>query len=214
MRKIVFDAEVSDRKILWVPINTIATTPYNPPSRTKDGAKLRELAESVKEYGVIQPILITDDRDLVDGNRRLAAARMVGLEKIECLILPITVDRDKVFGVVNTTSEKINRSGWLYACHYGMRQPPPEVAAQYQELFDLIGAYGIDVMLENKQGLGLLSQCKALKAAGVPMRLGEIIMRVAKGRLTNKVNLVARDTELDHAARAEKLTELLQAEPA
>ena len=52
--KIIFDAEISERKILRVPVNTIIATPYNPTERTDDGKKLRKLAETVKQYGIIQ----------------------------------------------------------------------------------------------------------------------------------------------------------------
>jgi hypothetical protein len=42
-KQIVFDTEVSPRKILVVPIHTIKHTPYNPAARTKEGEKLRRL---------------------------------------------------------------------------------------------------------------------------------------------------------------------------
>lgn len=207
--KIIFDAEVSDRKILRVPVGSIVGTPYNPADRTEDGKKLRLLSETIKKYGVIQPIVITADRDLVDGNRRLAAARLAGLEVIDCIILPAEVDKDLVFGDLNTTSEKINNRGWLFACRYGMMTPPKAIQAQYQELFKLVGTYGIDLMIEKRLGLGLLEQCKRVKAQGVVMRLDEIIIRTARGKLSNKLNVVMRDGELDLSEKAARLSDIL-----
>lgn len=212
MDKIIFDAEVSERKILWIPVSTIIATPYNPSHRTEDGKKLRELAESIKKHGSIQPILITADRDLVDGNRRLAAAKLAGLTKIECIVLGPGVDKDEAFGDLNTTSEKINNRGWLYACRHGMRKPPAGIQAQYQELFKLVGTYGIDLMIEKRLGLGLLEQCKTIKAQGVVMRLDEIIIRTAKGRLSNKLNVIMRDTWLQREEKIARITDLLEAE--
>ena len=210
MDKIIFDAEVSERKILRVPVNTIIATPYNPRERTDDGKKLRKLAETVKQYGIIQPIIITADRDLVDGNRRLAAAKLAGQTHIDCIILAPEVDKDVVFGDLNTTSEKIGNRGWLYVCRHGMRTPPEAIRAAYQELFKLVGTYGIDLMIERKLGLGLLDQCKSIKAQGVVMRLDEIIIRTAKRKLTNKLNVVLRDKVLTQSEKAAALTEILE----
>lgn len=208
--KVIFDCEVSNRKILSVPVNTIIATPYNPTERTEDGKKLRKLADTVRKYGIIQPIIITDDRDLVDGNRRLAAAKLAGMTHIDCIILGPDVDKDVVFGDLNTTSEKISNRGWLYVCRHGMRTPPESIRAKYQELFKLVGTYGIDLMLEKKVGLGLLDQCKTIKAQGVVMRLDEIIIRVAKNKLTNKLNVVMRDKSLSQFEKASELMSLLE----
>lgn len=210
MDKIIFDAEVSERKILRIPVNTIVATPYNPSHRTAAGKKLSALANSIKKYGAIQPILITADRDLVDGNRRLAAAKLAGLTHIDCIILAPEVDKDEAFGDLNTTSEKINNRGWLYACRHGMRKPPESIRAQYQELFKLVGTYGVDLMIEKKLGLSLLEQCKVVKAQGVCMRLDEIIIRTAKGKLSNKLNVIMRDTWLQREEKAARMFDLLE----
>lgn len=207
--KIIFDAEVSDRKILRIPVNTIIATSYNPKERTAEGAKLTALTETVKRYGVIQPVIITDSRDLVDGNRRLAAAKKAGMSHIDCIILPASVDKDVVFGDLNTTSEKIGNRGWLYICRHGIRNPPKDVLASYQELHKLVGNYGVDLMIEQKLGLGLLAQCKFIKAQGVVMRLDEIIIRVAKGKLTNKLNVLMRDRSMPQAEQIAAMTKIL-----
>lgn len=208
--KIIFDCEVSTRKILKVPVETIVATPYNPPDRTDDGVEFRKLTETVRKYGAIQPILITSDRDLVDGNRRLAAAKLAGLKTIDCLILDDAIDKDLAFGDLNTTSKKLTNRGWLYVCRYGMKKPPAAVMSQYQELSKIVGTYGIDLLIEKKLGLKFLEFCRNIKAHGVAMRLDEIIISTAKGRLTNKLNFVIRNQELTTSEKAEKLTVLLK----
>ena len=45
-----------------------------------------ELAESFKEFGVLQPIVITEDFKLVFGGRRLTAAKEAGLEEIPAIL--------------------------------------------------------------------------------------------------------------------------------
>lgn len=61
----------------------------NQPRRRFDEAELATLAESIREHGVLQPILVTETIDgyrLVAGERRLRAAAAAGLERIPAVI--------------------------------------------------------------------------------------------------------------------------------
>ena len=56
-----------------------------------DEGKLRELAESMREYGLIQPIAVTASGkkwEIVDGHRRYTAAGMLGWEWLEVMVFP------------------------------------------------------------------------------------------------------------------------------
>jgi ParB/RepB/Spo0J family partition protein len=57
--------------------------------RIYDEHKLAELADSIREHGVLQPILVapvSDRFEVIAGNRRLQAARMAGLKRIPALV--------------------------------------------------------------------------------------------------------------------------------
>ena len=201
--QVIFDAKVSERKILVVPVNTIRHTTYNPLSRTKEGVKLKRLIESVAKSGIIYPILITADRNVVDGNRRLAAARAVGLENIDCIIC--SLEPDEAFRTVNTTAEKIAGKGWLEIARTGgIGTLPVKELAEYNELFDLIGTYGVDLLIQQNIGLGILSLCKSVCSYGTTKRLEEIIIKTALHKLTNKLNAIIRSDK----TREEKVSEM------
>ena len=187
--RVVFDAEVSDRRILIVPIHTIRHTPYNPASRTKEGEKLRRLISEISLRGLIYPILITADRDVIDGNRRLAACRALGHETIECIVSDI--DRDEAFTVVNTTAIPIGGKGWL-EIGMGNGYMPLKMRQQYDELFELIGSYGIKLLIDQNLGLNILPLCKSVVALDAKYSLAQMVMTVAAHKLTNKVNAVIR----------------------
>lgn len=208
MDRIVFDAKVSERKILLIPTDTIIATSYNPPSRTKECVPMKVLIESIKRFGVIQPLVITADRDLCDGNRRLYAAKKAGMEFVECIILPANIDKDEVYRTVNITSEKIGGRGWLEACRNGYKTPPPKIWAAYQELFALVGTYGVDLMIEKRLGFNLLDQCKTAKALGLTERLDSLIIKVAQRRLTNKLNFIYR-AEIERSEKVSQINALL-----
>ena len=72
-----------------IEIDRILPNPYQP-RKYFDETALAELAESIKQNGVIQPIVIRQDKDnalyLVAGERRLKAAEMVGLKTIPAIL--------------------------------------------------------------------------------------------------------------------------------
>jgi hypothetical protein len=186
---IVFDAEVSERRILIVPIHTITHTPYNPAGRTKEGEKLRQMIAAIAERGLIYPILITADRDVIDGNRRLAACRTLGHKTIECIVSDL--DRDEAFTVVNTTAIPIGGKGWL-EIGIGGGHMPAKLRAQYDELHTLVGSYGVKLLIDQNLGLNVLPLCKSVRALDAKYSLAELVMCVALHKLTNKVNAVVR----------------------
>lgn len=70
---------------LWVDPELLKPNPHQPRSEF-DEEKLKELAESIKENGVIQPITIEDAKDgtfyIIAGERRTRASKMAGLKKV------------------------------------------------------------------------------------------------------------------------------------
>ena len=189
LTKVVFDAKVSERKILVVPISTISHTPYNPAARTKEGAKLKKLIDAIKEHGQLYPVLITAERELVDGNRRLTACRALGMDSVECIILDM--DRDKAFTAINTTPERLGGKGWLEVGRGGGYLFKKE-RQQYDELLGLVGAFGIDLLIQKNLGLNILPLCKSVANLGMSRGIGEIILLTAKNGLTNKINFELR----------------------
>ena len=71
-----------------IPLARIRENPRQPRLRMDDEA-LAALAESIRQHGVIQPILVTETIDgyqLVAGERRVRAARLAGLERIPAIV--------------------------------------------------------------------------------------------------------------------------------
>ncbi|MCL4490085.1 MAG: ParB/RepB/Spo0J family partition protein [Chloroflexi bacterium] len=77
-----------------VEIERIAPNPLQPRQRM-DAESIRELAESIKEHGLIQPLVVTPAPDssdldlhyqLIAGERRLSAARLAGLERVPVIV--------------------------------------------------------------------------------------------------------------------------------
>lgn len=71
-----------------IALSEIRTNPYQPRKTFNEDA-LKELAESIKNYGVFQPIIVKKSikgYDLIAGERRVRASKLAGLEKIPAII--------------------------------------------------------------------------------------------------------------------------------
>lgn len=76
----------SEASMMWteIPIENIIPDP-NQPRKMFDEAKQKELVESIKQHGLLQPILVRpigDKFQIVHGERRYRACKVLGLEKI------------------------------------------------------------------------------------------------------------------------------------
>lgn len=58
---------------------------YGRNSRTHSDSQIKELAESIREYGFLVPVLIDDKNQLIAGHARTQAAKLAGLPVIPCI---------------------------------------------------------------------------------------------------------------------------------
>ena len=100
----------------------------NQPRRTFDSESIDELAESIKRYGIIQPIIVTkkdDYYEIVAGERRWRAAKKAGLEEMPCIVREDTERKNKEIALIeNIQREDLN---------------PIEKARSFRELLDEYG---------------------------------------------------------------------------
>ena len=88
------DTPVAFAGVLAIPVEQIAPNPRQPRSHFREEA-LDELAVSIKEYGIIQPLLVSKNEDgdgytLIAGERRLQASRRAGLKEVPAIVRQAT----------------------------------------------------------------------------------------------------------------------------
>jgi ParB family chromosome partitioning protein len=83
--------------IFWIDTDKIKPNPYQP-RREFDSARLEDLAQSIKQYGVLQPLTVsrvevekeegglTTEYELIAGERRLRAAKLAGVSQVPAII--------------------------------------------------------------------------------------------------------------------------------
>lgn len=83
------DKEVTTHKIITVPVEMVQPSRYQPRLKFDEEA-LQELAESIKENGLIQPITVRqveDHYEIIAGERRYRATLLAGYSEIRCYVL-------------------------------------------------------------------------------------------------------------------------------
>jgi len=111
-------------EIIYVQSNQIKPNPFQP-REDFDQQSIEELAQSIKEKGVIQPLLVRrkgDNYELIAGERRLRAANMLGLKEIPIIVRDVSDQDSLELALI----ENIQREGLN----------PIEEAHAYQHLID------------------------------------------------------------------------------
>lgn len=108
-KEIVENASESDIK--KIPISEIRSNPYQPRKRFNE-EKLQELADSIKEHGLFQPIIVKKSikgYELVAGERRTKASQLAGFTEIPAIVKDFTDEEMMEVALLeNTQREDLN----------------------------------------------------------------------------------------------------------
>ena len=106
------DSTPDDSAPSSLPLNQLRTGRYQPRTRMDEGS-LYELAESIKNQGVMQPILVRPlsegGYEIIAGERRFRAARLAGLERVPVLVKVVADEAAAVMALIeNIQREDLN----------------------------------------------------------------------------------------------------------
>jgi ParB family chromosome partitioning protein len=107
-----YENEGSQRdEILEISLKEIRPNPFQPRQSFDENA-LSELAESIKNDGLLQPIVVTEDIDgyiLIAGERRFRASKLAKLKTIRAIVLPSDEQKMRQFALIeNIQREELN----------------------------------------------------------------------------------------------------------
>ena len=118
-------SEKNEQDIVQLPVDKLIANPGQP-RKNFDETELQELADSIKTYGIIQPVIAANADDgtyiIIAGERRTRAARLAGLGAVPVIIRDYTDQKRLEVSLI----ENIQRSGLN----------PIEEAAGYKNLMD------------------------------------------------------------------------------
>lgn len=113
--------------VIEIDVDQIVPNPHQP-RKNFDHLSLQELADSIKEYGLIQPVLVYKEEEqyvLIAGERRFRASKMCGQDKIKAIVADIDLTKLREIALIeNIQREDLN---------------PIDLACAYEELMNAHG---------------------------------------------------------------------------
>jgi len=122
-----YEKEIPDSEgnsVVEIDLDAIRPNPFQP-RRVFDDRSLKELADSIKRHGLLQPVIVIEDIDgymLIAGERRVRASRLAGNEKIKAVAAKIEPSKYRELALIeNIQREDLN---------------PVDLALSYKELLE------------------------------------------------------------------------------
>ena len=108
MAKLKTKSLLESGRVLFVPVGSIRPNPSQP-RRVFDQNALQELAASIAQYGVLQPLTVRKSAgamELVAGERRLRAAKLAGLTEVPCIVVSVDNESSGLLALVENLQRR------------------------------------------------------------------------------------------------------------
>jgi len=202
----VYDDDLADKKseaVFQIEVEKIVPNPEQP-RRHFDEESLRELASSIREFGIIQPLIVSKVSnetesgtevyyELIAGERRLMAAKMVGLRTVPAIVKHVSVGREKLEMAV---IENIQRSDLN----------PIEEARAYARLQDEFRMTQREIA--SRLGKSRETVANAMRLLNLPSEIQAALetgqLNESQGRLLLQVGDIKRQMEIFYSILTDK----------
>lgn len=198
-----------------IAIDQISPNPYQP-RKTFNEASIEELAKSVREHGIVQPLVVTRIGEgkyrLIAGERRFRAAQRAGLESVPAVVKETMTDSDvlQVALIENIQREDLNPIEEAYAYHqlhedFGLTQEEiaKRVGKERSTVANCLRLLRLPDAVKKLLASGQLSMghARAILAVDSAKKQEQLAERVVKR------NLNVRQTEMLAAEKGSKAAE-------
>lgn len=159
----------SESDIKRIPVSEIRPNPYQP-RRTFNEEALKELSESIKNYGVFQPIIVKKSikgYDLIAGERRLRASKLAGMSDIPAIVKNFTDNEMREIALLeNLQRENLTaiELAWAYrdiidSLHIRQEDLADKISKSRSHVTNTLGLLRLpsqvqDLVLDNKLSMG------------------------------------------------------------
>ena len=95
-------------RVVSLPVSSILPNPHQP-RKTFEDAGLEELADSIRENGILQPLSVRrrdGQYELVSGERRLRAAKLCALREVPCILLSVDEQASSLLALVENLQRR------------------------------------------------------------------------------------------------------------
>lgn len=183
----------SDEQILFIELDMIKANPYQP-RKEFDADELNDLAESIKQKGIIQAITVRKidegSYELISGERRLRASKLAGIDKIPAFVLDVNSKEDLLEIALIENIQRANLNSL-------------EVAEGYKRLIDECSLKQEEIAA--KVGKSRSAVANTLRLLTLPE---EIKLSIKKGEISegHARSILAMDSDVDKLLLWKRIT--------
>ena len=191
----------------YIPVSMVLPNPRQP-RESMDSENLAELAASITEHGIIQPLVVSKDvvtgmYTLIAGERRLRAAKLVGLEKVPVIIRTVNEQQRLVEALI----ENIQRADLApLESARGFQQLADEFNLSHDEIAAQVGKSRVAVT----NTLRLLKLPQSVQDALTAGRISEGHARALLGLSNDQAMIGALNTVLNLSLNVRQTEELVR----
>jgi ParB family chromosome partitioning protein len=191
----------------FVPISMIVPNPSQP-RESMNEEDLQDLANSIREHGIIQPLVVTLESHtgiytLIAGERRLRAAKIVGLEKVPVIIRTAS-DQERLELALIENVQRADLSPLETAAAY--HRLSSEFNLSHEQISNQVGKSRVAVT----NTLRLLTLPAKVKLSLVAGEISEGHARTLLGLPTEQSQLSALQTVVSHSLNVRQTEELVR----
>lgn len=175
-----------DTGVLTLDANIIDPNPHQP--RTSfDEAPLAELAASIREYGILQPLLVTKAEkgryQLIAGERRLRAAKLAGLATVPVIVRTLDEQQKLELAIIeNIQRENLN---------------PIETALSYRRLIDEFNLNQEDAARKVGKARSTVANALRLLTLSAEIKQGLIEGKITEGHARSILAIEDKEAQLN-----------------
>ncbi|MDP1625178.1 MAG: ParB/RepB/Spo0J family partition protein [bacterium] len=216
--------------IFWIDTDKVRPNPYQP-RREFDEAALRDLAESIRMYGLLQPLTVTRteihkedggmvvEYELISGERRLRASKLLGLPQVPAIIRANTDDarvKLELAIIENLQREDLNpveraRSFSQLVSEFGLKhvQVAEKIGKSREYVSNSIRLLALPTDILDSLSAGKISEGHArplLMLSDRPEEQSTLFKEILSKRLTvRETEMIARKIAVEKARKKERM---------
>ncbi len=201
---------VHEEEIQELPLNELRVNPYQP-RKTFNEESLNELAESIKEHGVFQPIIVKKSikgYEIVAGERRFRASKLAGKETIPAIVRNFTDEEMMEIAVLeNLQRENLNAVDEANAyktlmenLHLTQDQVSKRVNKSRSHITNLLGILSLpeDVLTLVKENKLSMGHARCLSKLSDIEKINELTKKVLEENLSvRELEALSSDNEIE-----------------
>ncbi len=212
--------EASSREdVVQINLSELRSNPYQP-RKVFDQEKLDELASSIKEHGVIEPIIVKKSikgYEIIAGERRTLAAKKAGLETIPAIVRDLTDDDMMTIAILeniqredlNVIEEAMGYKSMISTMHLTQEELANKIGKSRSHVTNILGILSLpkkvqDMILSNDISMGHARSLSKLNDSDKIISLAEMVVKdnlsvreleniINEGNFEKKVTIKKKD---------------------